>query len=242
MNLAEARRMFHAARAHGVMLLEAYPWWFQPQTAAMLELLHGGAIGSVRQVQVSFGFTLRDDDGTNIRSIRELGGGALMDVGCYCLSLIRLVLPGLPQRVQADSRIGPTGVDLSTTATLHYADGAVAQLRCAMDLALHRQATIVGSDGVISTEFLNHTAEPGVAHPWGYQSSQMRVRRGGGNGPFETVTSPAGSGFRFAAEAFAAVVARRDVAAIERAAQASMDIAAMLDAIDAARQDAGTPC
>jgi predicted dehydrogenase len=242
MNAAQARAMFDAARAHGTLLLEAYPWWFQPQTAAMLGLLHGGAIGTVRQVQVSFGFTLSDAGGTNIRSIPGLGGGALMDVGCYCLSLIRLVLPRPPQRVQASSRTGPTGVDLSTTATLHYVDGAVAQMRCAMDLALHRQATIVGSDGVISTEFLNHTAEPGAAHPWGYQPSQLRVRRGLGNGPFETVLSPSGSGFRFAAEAFAAVVARRDVAAIERAAQASLDIAAMLDAITAARPDAGTPC
>ena len=69
MNLAEARAMFDAARQHGVMLLEAYPWWFQPQTAALLGLLQGGAIGTVRLVQATFGFTLRDPAGTNIRSI-----------------------------------------------------------------------------------------------------------------------------------------------------------------------------
>jgi len=67
MNLAEARAMFDAARQHGVMLLEAYPWWFQPQTAALLGLLRGGAIGTVRLVQSTFGFTLRDPAGTNIR-------------------------------------------------------------------------------------------------------------------------------------------------------------------------------
>ncbi|HEU5296090.1 MAG TPA: Gfo/Idh/MocA family oxidoreductase [Burkholderiaceae bacterium] len=229
--LAEARTMFDAARQHGVMLLEAYPWWFQPQTATLLELLRGGAIGHVRSVQASFGFTLRDPQGTNIRSIAALGGGALMDAGCYCLSLIRLAIAGVPQRVQANARGGPTGVDIATTATLHYADGVTAQMTCAMDLALHRQAIIVGSDGVITTEFLNHTSEPGRADGWGYQPSQLRVRRGSGNGPFEPVTSPTGSGFRFAAEAFAAVVAARDFAAIERAAQASLDIAVTLDAI-----------
>jgi predicted dehydrogenase len=231
MGAAEAQAMFEAARRHGVMLLEAYPWWFQPQTAALLELLHGGAIGAVRQVQASFGFMLRDPSGSNIRSIAALGGGALMDAGCYGLSLIRLVLPRTPQSVQASARIGPTGVDIATSATLHYADGASAQLSCAMDVALHRQALILGSDGVITTEFLNHTGEPGRAHPWGYQPSQLRVRRGSGNGPFETVRSPTGSGFRFAAEAFAAVVAARDHAAVERASKASLDIAAMLDAI-----------
>jgi len=228
--LDEARSMFDAARQHGVMLLEAYPWWFQPQTAALLGLLHGDAIGSVRLVQASFGFTLRDPDGTNIRSIPALGGGALMDAGCYCLSLIRLAIAGTPQRVHASARNAASGVDIATTATLHYADGAVAQMSCAMDMALHRQAVIVGGDGVITTEFLNHTAEPGPRHPWGYVPSQLRVRRRGSD-LFETVASPTGSGFRFAADAFAAVVAARDFAAVERAAQASLDIAAMIEAI-----------
>ena len=87
-----------------------------------------------------------------------------------------------------------------------------------MDIALSRHAVIVGSDGFITTEFLNHTADAGAAHPWGYQPSQLRLRRGSGNGPVEAIASPTGSGFRFAAEAFAAVVARRDLAAVERAA------------------------
>jgi predicted dehydrogenase len=231
MNFSEARAMFDAARQHGVMLLEAYPWWFQPQTGALLGLLHGGAIGTVRLVQTAFGFTLHDAAGTNIRSLPEFGGGALLDVGSYTLSLIRLVMGRAPQRVHAGARLGPTGVDIATTATLHFADGALAQLSCAMDMALHRHATIVGSDGVITTEFLNHTSEPGSVHPWGYQPSQLRVRRGSGNGPFEIISSPSGSGFRFAAEAFAAVVAAKDFAAIERAGQASLDIAATIDAI-----------
>lgn len=239
MNLDEARAMFDAARQHGVMLLEAYPWWFQPQTGAMVDLLHGDAIGPVRVVQASFGFTLRDPEGTNIRSLPSMGGGALMDLGCYCLSLIRLAIGGTPQRVQASARAGPTGVDIATTATLHYEDGAVAQLSCAMDAALHRHAVIVGSDGVITTEFLNHTSEPGPKHPWGYVPSQLRVRRRGSD-QFETVASPTGSGFRFAAEAFAAVVAARDFAAIERAAQASLDIAATLQAIVASARSGTT--
>jgi len=210
-----------------VLLLEAYPWWFQPQTAALLELL--GTIGTVRSVQACFGFTLRDPAGTNIRSSAALGGGALMDAGCYPLSLVRLVMGRAPRRVQASARMAPGGVDIATAATLHYDDGAVAQMTCAMDAVLHRHASIIGSAGVIHTEFLNHTSEPGP-HPWGYLPSQLRVRRGG-TGAFESLDSPVGSGFRFAAEALAAVVATRNSAAIERAAQASLDIAATLDAI-----------
>ncbi len=238
-SLAEAERMFAAAREHGVMLLEGYPWWFQPQTGAMVDLLHSGAIGRVRAVQASFGFALHDPTGRNIRSRPDLGGGALMDVGCYCLSLIRLATGAAPTRVRAQQRPGPTGVDIATLATMEYADGAVAQLHCAMDMALHRHGLIVGTEGCISTEFLNHTAEGGRPHPWAYQPSLLRVRRGAGNGPMETVRSPTGSGFRFAAEAFAGVVARRDFAAIERAAQASLDIAATIDAIAASARGGG---
>lgn len=241
-SLAEARAMFDAARRHGRVLLEAYPWWFQPQTATMMGLLRSGAIGPVRTVQASFGFRLHDPQGTNIRSLPGLGGGALLDAGSYCLSLIRLVMGRAAQRVQAASRPAPTGVDIGTTATLHFDDGAVAQLHCAMDVALHRHALVIGSDGFLSTDFLNHTALPGEAHPWGYQPSQLRLRRGSGNGPVQTVDSPVGSGFRFAAEAFAGLVARHDLAAAAEAGRASLDIAAMADAIAAsARSGAVEP-
>lgn len=228
LGLDEARSMFDAARQHKVMLLEAYPWWFQPQTGDLVQLLQRGAIGHVLSVQAAFGFMLGDAPG-NIRLNPVLGGGALLDVGSYVVSLARLAMGCAPQRVAADVTWAASGVDISMSATLHYADGRRAQLSCAMDMAPHRHALIVGSDGAIETEFLNHTGGPGDA--FGYQPSQMRVRRGAQ--PYETVHSPTGSGFRFAAEAFAKVVAAQDFAAIERAAAASLDIAATLDALDA---------
>ncbi len=236
MNRAEAQAMFDAARAAGVMLVEAYPYWFQPQTGRLVDLLQSGAIGRVLQVQASFGFTLRNPD--NIRMKPETGGGALLDAGSYPASFIRLVMGSAPRRVSALAVPAATGVDLATTATLDWGDGRQAQLRCAMDVALHRHATVVGSDGLIETEFLNHTADAQTGHPHGYQPSLMRLRRGAGAGPIETVPAPTGSGFRFAAEAFARVVATGDREAVARAAQASLDIAAMLDAIAAsARRD-----
>ena len=137
-------------------------------------------------------------------------------------------------------RAGTDGYRHRTSATLQFDDGAVAQLHCAMDIALSRHAVVVGSDGFITTEFLNHTRRRRQRAPWGYQPSQLRLRRGSGNGPVEAIASPTGSGFRFAAEAFAAVVARRDLAAAERAAEASLDIAATLDAITASARTATT--
>jgi predicted dehydrogenase len=230
----EAEQLFAAARQHGVMLLEAYPYWFQPQTRDLLALLGGGAdsvLGEVRSVQASFGFTLARPEG-NIRMNPELGGGALLDAGSYPLSLIRLVMACAPVQVQAHARTAASGVDIATTATLLYADGRSAQMSCAMDTATHRHATLVGSRGVLQTEYLNHTHAGAAAHPWGYLPSRMQLRRGILNSvPFEDVLSATGSGFAFAAEAFARVVHAQDHAAIDRAAQASIDIAATLEAV-----------
>jgi predicted dehydrogenase len=210
--------------------MEGYPWWFQPQTGDMLALLHSGAVGSVRSVQASFGFTVPNPQ-ANIRMLPDLGGGALLDAGSYPLSLIRLVMGERPARVTAHAQWADSGVDISTMATLHYADGRSAQLSCAMNTANHRRATIVGTQGTIETEYLNHTADaPG--HPWGFLPSELRVRKGIANSvPFESIRSGTGSGFYFCAEAFAHKVATRDFAAMDRAAAASLDIAATLEAI-----------
>jgi len=109
-------------------------------------------------------------------------------------------------------------------ATLRYADGRRAQLSCAMDAANHRHATIVGSEGTIETEYLNHTSDLAGGHAYGYLPSLLRVRRGIADGiPFEPIPAATGSGFRFAVEAFTRVIRARDVAAMERAAQASLD-------------------
>jgi predicted dehydrogenase len=239
LSLADAQAMFAAARRHGVMLLEAYPYYFQPQTGDMLALLHSGAIGEVRMVNASFGFTLAPGTG-NIRWQPDMGGGALLDAGSYPISLIRLVMGQAPSRVLADARWTDTGVDVGMTAMLHYADGRQATMSCAMDAANHRRATIAGSQGTIETEYLNHNAPSAHGHPYGYLPSQLRVRRGTANTvPFEEVVSATGSGFRFAAQAFAAVVQAGDTGAIERAAQASLDIAATLQALQTSARTGG---
>jgi predicted dehydrogenase len=230
LNLAEVTRMFDVARQHGVMLLESYPYWFQPQTRDLLACLSPEKIGEVCSMQASFGFTLGNPD-HNIRMKPDLGGGALLDAGSYPISLIRLVMGCAPERVMAHANWAATGVDISMMATLFYADGRSAQMSCAMNTANHRRATIVGSHGTVETEYLNHTSDSHT-HAWGYLPSQLRVRQGIANSiAFEEIHSTTGSGFRFAAEAFAKVVRESDIAAIERAAAASHDIAATLDAI-----------
>ena len=233
LSMAQAQAMFAAARQHQRLLLEAYPYWFQPQTRDLLERLHGTSgpgIGSVRSVHASFGFTVGNKE-TNIRMQPDMGGGALLDAGSYPVSFIRLVMGCAPQQVLAHASWADTGVDISMMGTLLYADGRRAQMSCAMDAANHRRATVVGTHGTLETEYLNHTSTSHT-HPWGYLPSQLRLRAGIANTvPFEDITSATGSGFRFAAEAFAQVVRNNDRAAISRAARASVDIAATLEAL-----------
>jgi predicted dehydrogenase len=231
LGLEEARAMFAAAAEARVLLIEAYPYRFQPQTRAMLALLDEGVIGAVHSMQASFGFMLQGGTG-NIRMQRELGGGALLDAGSYPVSLIRLVMGCAPRRVRADATWAESGVDIRMMGTLHYADGRRAQMSCAMDAATHRRATIVGTNGVVEAEYLNHTSAEAGGDACGYLPSQLRVRRGAANTvPFEEIRSPAGSGFLFAAEAFARMVAERGFAAAARMAEASLDIAATLEAL-----------
>ena len=220
---AQAESIFSVAKQQGVMVLEAYPYMFQPQTSAMLELLHRGAIGTVRTMQASFGFTVQNPD-INIRMKPDLGGGALLDAGSYPLSLIRLVMGEAPVRVTATPVWADTGVDISMMATLEYANRRMAQMSCAMNVANHRRAVIMGTQGTLETEYINHPSE---AVP-----SQLRIRRGIANTiPFEHITSPDGSGFKYEAEAFAEIVRRKDFAAVARYAKASIDIAHTIEAI-----------
>lgn len=233
LNLAEAQAMFAAAQAHGVQLVEAYPYAFQPQHQRLMALLAEGAIGELRSVQACFGFMLPPSP-DNIRLKPELGGGALLDAGSYVLSLIREAMGQAPTRVLADASWAPGGVDISLMATLHYADGRRAQLSCAMDTANHRRATLVGTAGTLETEFLNHTA-PVPDPQTGFLPSQMRLRRGTANTiAFEDLHDATGSGFRFAAEALARWVAQPDavaLSALARLSQASLDNAATLEAL-----------
>jgi len=220
---ADAEAMFAAARSNGVVLLEAYPYKFQPQAIALQRLLDEGAIGTVRTMQASFGFTVMNPE-VNIRMKPEVGGGALLDAGSYPVSLVLLVMGERPLRVTATPVWADTGVDISMMATLEFADHRYAQVSCAMNVANHRRAVIMGTAGTIETEYINH---PSAAVP-----SQLRIRRGIANTiPFEDIAAPDGSGFRYEAEAFAALVRNPDPVVLAREAAFSIDIAATLEAI-----------
>jgi predicted dehydrogenase len=102
---AQARAMFAAADAHRVVLLEAFPYMFQPQTLEIEQQIASGAIGEVRTMFAAFGFTVADP--ANIRLDARLAGGALMDAGCYPVSFARQVFRARPTRITAIARSSP---------------------------------------------------------------------------------------------------------------------------------------
>jgi len=226
---ADAEAMFAAADAAGVVLVEAFPYLFQPQTLEIERAITAGAIGELRTMHAAFGFTINDPD--NIRLDPALGGGSLLDAGCYPVSFVRQVFGRRPSRVTAAAR-WTHGVDQTLVATLELPGGGLAQISCSFATAVHRRALIVGSAGLIETSYDNHTnrsAAPGY-----------RIKRGiDWQAELETVAVPGHDGFLLEIDAFAELVTGRDHAALAARRAASLDNAWTLAAIRAAAGDPG---
>ena len=162
--LADVERAFDVAEREGLVLSEGFMWRHSPHTPKLVEL--AGRIGTVRVIRGAFSFQLEATRGAEDTRFRaDLDGGALMDLGCYCLSAIRLLL-GEPIRVRGEQVVGPTGVDVVFSATLAFED-AVAHLDCGFVLPHRRELEVVGEEGTLL-----------VQAPWPGESPQFELRRG----------------------------------------------------------------
>ncbi|MEZ4709210.1 MAG: Gfo/Idh/MocA family oxidoreductase [Caldilineaceae bacterium] len=156
MNAGETAIMIDAARANDVFLMEAYMYRCHPQIARMVELIQDGAIGDVLVVRSTFGYHAGFNPDSRAYN-RELGGGGILDVGCYPASMARLVAgaaagkPFLdPIQFKATGVVGPTGVDHYTTATLKFENDVVAEIATAVACNLPPDTVIYGSAGILS--------------------------------------------------------------------------------------------
>jgi predicted dehydrogenase len=148
LNIAQAREMVDAAAKSRRVLVEAFMYRSNPQTLAVVETLRSGAIGELRLIRTSFNYkTTRIAD--NIRFNAELGGGALMDIGCYCIDFAQLVAGCQPTRVSAAGRMHPSGVDELAAGVLEFPGGLVASFTCGMTAAADNTAYVCGSEGYI---------------------------------------------------------------------------------------------
>jgi len=145
----EAEEAFDAAEAAGLVLAEAFMYRHHPQTAAVARLVADGAIGRLCAVKATFTFPLHDF--SDVRALPELDGGALMDVGCYCVSGIRL-LAGEPEHVRGEQVTGTTGIDMAFHGTLRCAEDVVGQFEATFRSPQRQSLEAVGEEGVLVVE------------------------------------------------------------------------------------------
>lgn len=163
MDAVECDTMARAAADQGVVLMEAFMYRFHPRTSKVLELLSQGAVGDPRTVRTAFTFRLRSPE--NIRLSAELGGGALMDVGCYCVNAARTLFGSEPVAAQASARwTGGSpgeGVDDELTGVLHFPGGVRAHFDCALTQERWEFYEVAGTEGVLRVDsaFLPGTGE-----------------------------------------------------------------------------------
>lgn len=146
-NAREAAEMIATARKRKLFLMEAVWTRFLPAMTRLRELLAEHAIGEVRMLQADFGFR------TNVNPQSRLfdpamGGGGLLDVGVYCVSLASLLF-GTPDRIVGLAEVGTTGVDEQGAAILGYPSGQMAVLSTGVRTQTPHEATIMGTDGMI---------------------------------------------------------------------------------------------
>jgi len=142
----EVERAFDAAGDNGRVVMEAFMYRHHLQTHALHELILSGGIGELRQIRTAFSFML--DEPENVRLRPELDGGALMDLGCYCINAARLIA-GEPELVVGRQVLGETGVDLRFAGVLEFPGRVLAQFHCAFDLPYQSALEAIGSDGSV---------------------------------------------------------------------------------------------
>lgn len=150
-NAQEVRDMGEAAARAGRHLVEAFMYRYHPQIQMVKEKIAAGEIGEVQRVDTVFTFQLAGEDDVRLRP--DWGGGALLDVGCYCVDFTRSILGPEPARVALErARFHPGGVDLRVQARLEWNDGVEAAFECGFDAPFAQRATVRGSAGALVLE------------------------------------------------------------------------------------------
>ncbi|MDA3960457.1 MAG: aldo/keto reductase [Planctomycetota bacterium] len=178
LNSFQAEAMIAAARENGVFLMEAFMYRCHPQTRRVVELIKQGVIGEVRTIRASFAFRAGDNPDGRLLSA-ELGGGGILDVGCYPMSFARLIAGAAqgtdiaePRDLQAQGMVGVTGVDEYTSAVLRFDGDIIAEIATGVRLNRENDAWIYGTEGRIQ-----------VTWPWqptrGGEDSCIRIVAGG---------------------------------------------------------------
>lgn len=172
---AECEEMDGAARKNGAVLMEAFMYRFHPRTERVSKLIREGAIGPLAAIQSTFTFRLRRSD--DIRLQKDLAGGALMDVGCYCVNVSRTLAAAEPVEAQAFAHWAESGVDSQMAGTLRFESGLLAQFDCALTLERREAYQAAGPEGClsVSSAFLPGEGETTIEEHHGRQGRSVHT-------------------------------------------------------------------
>jgi len=188
-HVGEVEAAWDAADAAGRLLSEAFMYRHHPQTAKLVELVRSGAIGELRVIRAAFSYSLYDAG--NIRLRTDVEGGALMDVGCYCVSGARL-LAGEPVAVAGSAHIGSSGTDWVFAGLMRFPGDVTALFDCGTSLPNRDELEAIGTEGSL---FLDD--------PWHCNEPVIELRR---DGEVERIEAARGNPYRLELEGMNAAI------------------------------------
>ena len=189
---AQAERAFEAAQRAGRILAEGFMYRHHPQTIQIKSLLKYGAVGPLRLIRAAQSFPIEEAD--DVRLFSELEGGALMDVGCYCVHFARFIA-GEPERVYGEQRLNADGVDLLFSGAMRFAGDVIAQFDAGIDVPRRDFLELVGGDGTIE-----------VHDPWMGGEGEGPAILIARDGDVERVTADRQDAYQLQLEDFAAAI------------------------------------
>ncbi len=209
LNRTDTQLIIDAARKHNVLLMEAYMYRFHPQTLKIVELVRSGIIGELRLIRASFNVLCHFDPEHRMFK-KELGGGSILDLGCYPVSFSRHIAGATlgkafadPLEFQGTGHIHPAvGTDDFATAVAQYPGGLSAELSCGSLVLNDNSAQIYGTKGWIDVP---NPFTPGLEG----KAEEIFVHRSGASTPEKIViTSPGVGLYAYEADAIAEALAR----------------------------------
>ena len=147
-NATQLEQMIQVTERADIRLMEAFMYRHHPLTLAVKQKIEEGAIGEVRYARSTFSTGLTDRQNWRLRG--DLGGGAVMDLGCYCINIMRYLVGQEPQSVWATGKFEPVNNVWETLiGTLDFGDGITAQLDCSFGWTWRESYEVVGTEGTL---------------------------------------------------------------------------------------------